>query len=186
MKLRLFIALVIAIIFVGIGYFFFFQKEKQKIVFEPELKNTMIVTSSAFGQNGSIPSKYTCDGESMNPPLEVKDVPVGSQSLVLIVDDPDAVRGTYTHWVVYNIGPQTTIIPEHGVPAGAVEGLTSSGKTGYGGPCPPSGVHRYFFKLYALDTMLNLPAGADKAALEKAMEEHVLEKAELVGLYSRE
>lgn len=144
----------------------------------------MKITSSAFENNGNILSKYTCDGEGVNPPLSFSEIPATAQSLVLIVDDPDAPSGTFVHWTVWNIDPKTTGIAENSIPAGATQGMTSYGKEGYGVPCPPTGVHRYFFKLYALDTKLYLPAvRAD--SLEKAMIGHTLAQAEIIGLYSR-
>jgi len=145
----------------------------------------MQITSTAFEAGQTIPSKYTCDGENINPPITILDVPEGTKSLVLIFDDPDAPAGTWIHWLVWNIAPSTGIILENSVPQGAIEGTTSFGKTGYGGPCPHSGEHRYFFKIYALDTMLNLDSSIDIAALETAMEGHILDKAELMGVYSR-
>jgi len=145
----------------------------------------MKITSSAFEQNQSIPSKYTCDGENINPPLSVSGVPENAQSLALIFDDPDAPAGTWIHWVVWNIDPKTAEIPENSAPAEATEGTTSFGKPGYGGPCPPSGEHRYFFKLYALDTKLDLDLSAGADRLEAAMKGHVLAEAELMGVYSR-
>lgn len=146
----------------------------------------MELKSTAFEHNGNIPEKYTCDGENINPPLLIPDVPEKAQSLVLIVEDPDAPGGTFAHWTVWNISPQTTEIPENSVPEGAIEGTTDFGKVGYGGPCPPSGTHRYFFKIYALDTTLGLPEGADKTELGQAIEGYILGKAELTGLYARE
>lgn len=146
----------------------------------------MIISSPAFENNKEIPSKYTCDGENINPSLQISKVPEGTQSLVLIMDDPDAPAGTWVHWIIWNIDPKTAEVAENSVPPGGVGGVTSFGSTGYGGPCPPSGTHRYFFKLYALDTKLDLPSEADKAQLEKAMEGHILDQAELVGLYSRQ
>jgi len=143
----------------------------------------MQLSSSAFGQNQAIPSAYTCDGANINPPLEIAGVPQGAQSLALIVDDPDAPMGTWVHWVVFNIPASTTAIEEDSVPGET--GNTNFGDDRYGGPCPPSGTHRYFFKLYALDTRLSLPQGAKKQALEKAMQGHVLAKAELIGVYKR-
>jgi Raf kinase inhibitor-like YbhB/YbcL family protein len=145
----------------------------------------MKITSMAFEQGQPIPSKYTCDGENINPPLEILDVPEGTKSLALISDDPDAPAGTWTHWLVWNINPETGIISENSVPAEAVEGTTSFGKPGYGGPCPPSGEHQYFFRLYALDTVLDLDPGADSAQLEAAMQGHILEQTEVMGVYSR-
>ncbi|MCD6500585.1 YbhB/YbcL family Raf kinase inhibitor-like protein [bacterium] len=146
----------------------------------------MKIESSAFKENQSIPEKYTCDGENVNPLLKISEVPEAAKSLVLIVDDPDAPMGTWVHWTVWNVSSKTTEIPENSVPEGAIEGMTDFGKPGYGGPCPPSGTHRYFFKLYALDTTLGLSSSAKKVDLEKAMEGHILDKAELIGLYSRQ
>ena len=151
-----------------------------------EKESGMKIESSSFSQNSLIPAKYTCDGENINPPLRVTGVPEGTTSLALIVDDPDAVNGTWTHWTVWNISPDTTEIEEGTIPLDGIEGDTSFGEPGYGGPCPPSGEHRYFFKLYALNTMLDLESGASRAELEKAMEGHVDDTAQLVGLYSRE
>ncbi|MEW6611061.1 MAG: YbhB/YbcL family Raf kinase inhibitor-like protein [Patescibacteria group bacterium] len=145
----------------------------------------MKLSSSAFLHNTEIPSQYTCDGRDVNPPLTIEGVPADAQSLVLIVDDPDAPRGDWVHWLVWNINPSTSRIEEDSVPAGAAEGTTDFGRTGWGGPCPPSGVHRYQFKLYALDTTLSLVPSAKKRDVERAMEGHVLVQATLVGLYAR-
>ncbi|MDE2025681.1 MAG: YbhB/YbcL family Raf kinase inhibitor-like protein [Patescibacteria group bacterium] len=144
----------------------------------------MHLTSSVFVNNGTIPSKYTCDGENVNPPLAIEDVPVTAKSLALIVDDPDAPMGTWVHWVAFNIPPTLQTIQENSIPSG-VQSETSFGKLGYGGPCPPSGVHHYHFKLYALDTMLSLDQSAKKSDVVHAMQEHILAQTELVGLYSR-
>jgi Raf kinase inhibitor-like YbhB/YbcL family protein len=138
-----------------------------------------------FRHQEQIPAKYTCDGADVNPHLAIDNVPTSAKSLVLIVDDPDAPRGAWVHWVVWNISPDTQEIREHSVPAGASEGMNDFRKRNYGGPCPPSGTHRYFFKLYALDTLLTLGPGATKADVERAMKGHVLAQSELVGLYSR-
>ncbi len=145
----------------------------------------MKLTSPAFKNNQNIPEKYTCDGENLSPPLFISDIPVGTESLVLIVDDPDAPSGCFVHWTLWNISPQTTEIPEGKIPENAIEGITDFGKPGYGGPCPPSGIHRYFFKIYALDTRLELDSSATKEDIEEVMEGHILEKAELIGLYQR-
>lgn len=141
---------------------------------------------SVFKNNENIPKKYTCDGENINPPLEISGVPEDAKSLVLIVDDPDAPMGTWVHWTMWNIDPKTEKIEENNVPYGAVEGMTSFKKLGYGGPCPPSGVHHYYFKIYAIDTMLALSKKADKLEIEKEINGRILDQAELVGLYSRE
>jgi len=142
----------------------------------------LTITSSVFENKGVIPAKYTCDGENVNPPLSVDGVPEGTESLVLIVDDPDAPMGTWDHWVVWNIPPAKKI-EENSVPG--TEGLNDFGKHSYGGPCPPSGTHRYFFKFYALDRKLDLPSNSRKRNVEKAMEEHILAKGQIIGLYSR-
>jgi Raf kinase inhibitor-like YbhB/YbcL family protein len=145
----------------------------------------MKISSPAFENNSKIPSKFTCDGENANPPLKIEDVPSGTKSLVLIVDDPDAPGGTFLHWLVWNIPPQTTLIEENSLPQGAVQGGNDFGKENYGGPCPPSGTHRYFFKLYALDKNLNLPKGSSLKEVEKEMEVHILDQAQLIGLYQK-
>ncbi|WP_455367724.1 YbhB/YbcL family Raf kinase inhibitor-like protein [[Eubacterium] cellulosolvens] len=140
------------------------------------------VTSPAFKENGDIPSKYTCDGEDVNPPLRIEGIPQNAKSIIVIVDDPDAPMGVWVHWVVWNI-PLTDVIEENSTPG--VEGINDFQKHTYGGPCPPSGVHRYFFKVYALDTMLDLAASSRKKDVEKAIEGHILAKGELVGRYRR-
>lgn len=145
----------------------------------------MKISSPAFRHNDSIPAKYTCDGADVNPPLRFEDVPPNAKSLALIVDDPDAPRGTWVHWVVWNISPDTREVPEDSVPKGALQGMNDFRKIEYGGPCPPSGTHRYFFKLYALDTLLTLGKNADKASLEAAMQGHIISRAELIGRYKR-
>ncbi|MEM3126574.1 MAG: YbhB/YbcL family Raf kinase inhibitor-like protein [Candidatus Woesearchaeota archaeon] len=139
--------------------------------------------TSTFGNNQLMDSKYTCDGEDVSPELRISNIPPNAKSLALIMDDPDAPMGTFVHWVVWNIAPTKTVIKEGEEPA--MRGRTNFGKLGYGGPCPPSGTHRYFFKLYALDSQINLKEGATKAELEKAMQNHIIAKTELVGLYKR-
>lgn len=145
----------------------------------------MNITSPAFEHNGQIPSKHTCDSENINPPLEISDTPSEAKSLVLIVDDPDAPVGDWVHWLVWNIPPETVSIAENSKPQG-IEGTTDFGKPGYGGPCPPNGSHRYFFKLYALDTVLDIPDTSKKADLENAIKNHILASAELIGNYRRQ
>ena len=144
----------------------------------------MKLTSVNFAQNGTIPSEFTCDSTNVNPELNIHDVPKNVKSLALIMDDPDAVVGTFVHWVVWNIPAETKKIQKNSEPSG-VNGKGGSGKLSYIGPCPPSGTHRYVFKLYALDTMIQLPEGSGKADLEKAMHDHIIEKTELMGLYKR-
>jgi hypothetical protein len=142
----------------------------------------LTVSSPAFENNKLIPSKYTCDGDNVNPPLTIEGVPDETKSLVLIVDDPDAPMGTWDHWIVWNI-PPTNKIEENTVPG--TEGVNDSRKHSYGGPSPPWGTHRYFFKVYALDTKLDLNPNSRKKDVEKAMQGHILAKGELVGLYRR-
>ena len=142
------------------------------------------VATSAFQTGGDIPAKFTCNGANVNPELKINGVPNGAKSLVLIVDDPDAPRGLFTHWILWNIDPKTTDIGENSVPTGGVQGTNDFGKRNYGGPCPPSGTHRYFFKIFALDSKLDLKPSAGRAELDGAMKDHVLAKAELIGRYS--
>ncbi len=155
------------------------------VLFNP-LVNTqeviMKITSPAFAHNAMIPKKYTCQGKDISPPLAISDIPEGTVSLALILDDPDAPRRTWDHWIIWNIKP-TREIKEDSTPG--TQGKNSWGRHDYGGPCPPSGTHRYFFKLYAIDNEMDLPAGATKAELEAAMKGHILEQAELIGLYQK-
>jgi Raf kinase inhibitor-like YbhB/YbcL family protein len=143
------------------------------------------ISSPAFENNGDIPAKYSCDGMNVNPSLLIEDVPTNVKSLALVVDDPDAPAGTWVHWVVWNIHPDTKEIKENSVPKGAGQGLNDFRQHNYKGPCPPPGTHRYFFKLYALDTILNLSPNSTKADLEGAMKGHVIEQAQIIGLYKR-
>jgi len=153
---------------------------------------TLTLTSSAFAHNGRIPSKFTCDGEQVNPPLAIGGVPAAARSLALIMDDPDVPKqlrpdGIFDHWILFNIPPETKEIAS-GVTVG-VPGANGAGKIEYTGPCPPPqyepSTHRYFFKLYALDTELPLPAGVSKKQIEKAMAGHIVAETQLVGLYKR-
>mgnify|MGYP001583116977 CR=1 FL=1 len=153
---------------------------------EIETSNSMKIESSAFQSNGSIPSRYTCDGEGVNPPLALSGVPSNTQSLVLIVDDPDASQGTFDHWVAWNFSPVIAEITEGATMEGdAIIGKNSANGNAYFPPCPPSGEHRYFFKLYALDVGLDLPVSSTKVDVERAMEGHMLDSAELIGRYKR-
>lgn len=140
------------------------------------------VTSPAFEQDGMIPAKYTCDGRNVNPPLDIDNIPEESVCLVLIADDPDAPIGVWTHWIAWNI-PVTHHIKENEIHG--IEGLNDFQKRSYGGPCPPSGTHRYFFKIYALNALLDLPPNTKKLQLEKAISEHIIAFGELVGRYTR-
>ena len=156
---------------------------------------SLIIMSPSFMHDRVIPARHTCDGVNISPLLKWTDVPAGTKSLVLIVDDPDAPnpeapKMTWVHWVLYNIPPDASGLPEsiaaEGLPRGALQGLNDWQSTGYKGPCPPIGKHRYFFKLYALDTLLPDMKHPAKAALEKAMQGHILVQSELIGLYQRQ
>jgi Raf kinase inhibitor-like YbhB/YbcL family protein len=151
----------------------------------------MKLQSSAFSAGGSIPVKYTCDGEDISPPLNWDEPPAPTKSLALICDDPDAPMKTWVHWVIYNLPPEIRSLPENlpagnSLPKGGLQGITDFRQVAYGGPCPPSGTHRYLFKLYALDSVLDLKPKATKAQVEAAMKGHILAQAELVGRYRRQ
>ena len=145
----------------------------------------MKLTSTAFLNGEIIPIEYTCDGDDTNPLLTMIEVPPEAVSLALIVDDPDAPEGTFTHWLVWNIDPIIEEIEEGEIPTGAEVGLNSAGMRSYTGPCPPSGQHRYFFKLYALDRELDVSISAQREEIDKAMEPHIIARAELLGIYGR-
>jgi len=145
----------------------------------------MHITSPAFEDNSKIPDTYTCKGQDINPPLKFGNIPEETESFVLIMDDPDAPVGIWVHWIMWNIPAETTHIAENSVPKGAAQGVNSWMKNSYGGPCPPSGMHRYFFKLYALNTTLDLQKDAKKNDVERAMQGHILAEAQLIGLYSK-
>ncbi len=147
----------------------------------------MKIISPAFKNNTLLASKYTCDGEDINPPLEFQDIPENTKSLVLIMDDPDAIKPAgkvWDHWLVFNIPPETKKIEENKEPEG-IHGLGTSDNLDYHGPCPPDGQHRYFFKLYALDIKLNLNEGITKKEIEIALKDNIIEQAELIGLYQK-
>jgi Raf kinase inhibitor-like YbhB/YbcL family protein len=148
------------------------------------------IQSSAFKEGEKIPSKFTCDGENVSPHLSWSDFPNGTKTFALIVDDPDAPGGIFVHWVVYNIPSNVTSLPEgttfQNLPKGANQGTNHFGDNDYGGPCPPSGTHRYYFKLYALDSEVQLKTGAGKRDLLIAMEGHILAEAQLMGKYERQ
>lgn len=150
----------------------------------------MKLTSEVFSNEEMIPEKYTCDGQDISPPLQWEDVPEETKSLALICDDPDAPVGTWVHWVIFDIPQDIDSLTENVSTTkefanGSKQGINDFHKIGYGGPCPPGEKHRYFFKLYALDKMLNLKPGISKSELERAMGKHILEKAELIGNYAR-
>lgn len=144
----------------------------------------MKITSSAFQEGANIPPKFTCDGSDTSPPLQIADIPSEAKGLALIVDDPYAPSGLFTHWTVWNIPPQTSAVEEGSAPKG-VQGTNDFGKSGYGGPCPPSGTHRYYFKIFALGRELDLRFGAQRGQLDAAMKGHVVAQGELVGRYSK-
>ena len=147
---------------------------------------TLKVTSPAFENNKTIPSKYGCDGSNVNPSVKIDNVPPGAKSLALILDDKDAPRGTYVHWVVWNIDPSLRDIKENSVPEGAIQGTNDFKKNTYGGPCPPTRPHKYALTVYALDVRLNLDPKSGKADLEKAMEGRIISQGQLMGVYKRE
>ncbi len=183
--MKKFVFIVILLLIVAIGAVFL-VRERQGVT--PGIINvdttSMKIESPVFENSRKVPAKYTCDDKNINPPLVISGVPETAKSLALIVDDPDAPAGTWVHWTIWNMDPALTEIAEDSIPEG-IEGVTNFEKPGYGGPCPHSGTHRYFFKLYALDTILSIPETSNKEVLEKAMEGHTLASAELVGLYSR-
>ena len=154
-------------------------------------KMAITVTSSAFKEGGMIPAKYTCDGNNSSPPLNWQQPPQGTKSFALISDDPDAPVGTWVHWVMWNIPAETNQLPENvppkkELPDGSRQGITDFGRSGYGGPCPPSGTHRYYFKVYALDQMLDIPVTSTKQNLLEAMKGHILAEGMLMGKYKRQ
>jgi Raf kinase inhibitor-like YbhB/YbcL family protein len=153
-------------------------------------RGKMELKSPAFSQGQAIPSNYTCDGKDVSPPLTWTETPPGTKSFALIVDDPDAPMGTWVHWVVYNLPPALRQLPEAfptdaRLSDGTVQGKTDFGGTGYGGPCPPSGTHRYFFKLFALDAVLRLPPASTAQQLQESLQGHILGEAQLMGTYGK-
>lgn len=147
------------------------------------VKTVLSIRSPAFEHEGKIPVKYTCEGAGISPPLDIKGVPEDTKSLALIMEDPDAPKGVFDHWVIWNI-PPVDMIPENTSPG--LEGINSAGKIGYTGPCPPSDTHRYFFKLYAVDMLLDIAKGANKTKLLFVLQKHVLAYGELIGLYEKQ
>ncbi|MDR0470655.1 MAG: YbhB/YbcL family Raf kinase inhibitor-like protein [Nitrososphaerota archaeon] len=148
------------------------------------MKPLITIICPAFKEGKTIPEKYTCIGQNLNPPLNIENIPKNTQSLSLIFEDPDAPNGTFTHWTVWNISSSTNSISENTKPG--IEGLNSSNQIGYMGPCPPSGKpHRYIFRIYALDKKLKLEAGAEREALKQAMQGHIIAEGNLRGIFSR-
>jgi Raf kinase inhibitor-like YbhB/YbcL family protein len=180
-KKELFITLLIIVI-VTLGFYFYTNTNMNS---QEKNNGTFSIKSAAFKHNELIPSEYTCDGSDFNPPFEIENTPKETRSLVLIMDDPDAPAGVWDHWIKWNI-PTTVKVIEEGVEPEGISGTGTSGNSDYHGPCPPSGTHRYIFKVYALDTLLNLSPGASKKEVEKTMEGHILQEARLIGLYKRE
>ena len=171
---RIIFGLIILIGGIFLVIFLFFKTKKMAIN----------ITSPAFQNGQNIPQQYGCHGKNINPPLLISDVPAEATSLVLIVDDPDAPGGTWNHWLVWNINPRQEKIGENSSPQGAITGTSDFGKAAYGGPCPPSGVHRYFFRLYALNSLLNLSSTAKRGDLNRAMEGKIIGQGELMGRYA--
>lgn len=185
------IVLGIGLVVIGLTLYIIIKQTLQtgRLPMEPSQANANLrLASSAFADNQPIPDRYTCRGDNINPPLTITNVPTGSQSLVLIVHDPDAASGDWVHWLAWNLPPTLTDIGENGLPDGATQGTTSFGKTGYGGPCPPkgTGTHRYMFELYALDIPLQLSSNADRAQLLQAMQGHTLTQTTLTGTVAAE
>lgn len=145
-------------------------------------KQRLIVSSPVFDHEGDIPARYTCDGDNINPPLVIDQIPAEAVSLAIIMEDPDAPNGTFDHWIVWNIPPKAGI-SENSNPG--INGINGKGKTGYHGPCPPSGTHRYFFYVFALDIALDLPTHTGKKGLKESMRSHILAEGELLGLYGK-
>lgn len=185
--MKVYIILFSIITFLTVIYFLPSGFKKNENVYTSKIYNNMELKSSSFENNSIIPSKYTCDGENINPELSIKNTPPNTKELVLIVDDPDAPGGTWTHWIVWRISPDINIVNEKDLPKNAIEGITSFGTVGYGGPCPPKGdgKHRYFFTLYALSENIDLFKGATLSDLKKEMNGNVIDSATLVGLYER-
>lgn len=148
------------------------------------------VTSSAFEEGANIPSDFTCDGEELSPPIQWASAPDGTKGFAVVVSDPDAPSGNWVHWMIYDLSPELDQLPlgisaKAVIPGGGFQGKNDFGKMGYGGPCPPQGAHRYFFKVYALDTILHLEPGVSKEQLERAMRGHILAEGSLMGRYER-
>lgn len=171
---------ILILLFVGLIVMIKSQRGDLANVKEGNMKLT-----TAFQDGGTIPKEYTCDGQDIAPVLNISEVPANAKNLALIVDDPDAPMGTWVHWVLYNIPADTKTIDNKNLPDWIKSGKTDFGRTGWGGPCPPSGSHRYYFKLYALDKAFDLPEGLTKAQLKMEIQNHIMEKAQVMGIYSR-
>ncbi|CAH2031378.1 YbhB/YbcL family Raf kinase inhibitor-like protein [Trichlorobacter ammonificans] len=171
----------IVVLFLALIVLYATTMEKQEV----ENMNPLTLSSPAFRHGEAVPARHTCDGHDSSPPLLIANVPARTRSLALIMDDPDAPSGTWVHWLVWNLPAATREIAENGLPREAVQGRNSWRRNGYGGPCPPSGSHRYVFRLFALDVTLRLGAAADRSELEQVMSGHILAHTELMGTYQR-
>lgn len=180
--------LAIVLLIAALGSGIWLLKQRRPRMNNVMFSSRMLLSSPAFSHNGKIPDKYTCRGQNVSPPLLISGVPAGTRSLALILHDPDAVSGDFTHWVVWNISPVTTRIDENSSPAEATQGTTDFGKPAYGGPCPPksTGTHRYMFELYALKDFVNLEANANRAQLEATMQTQIVAHTTFTGLFSTE
>lgn len=183
----LLVSLLIVILACGLFFWFEFTFHPSGDVAETtiSLSAGLTLKSPAFVNGGNLPALYGCNGQGINPPLVISGVVSEAKSLALIVDDTDAPSGDYIHWVMWNIKPTARLIAENSVPSDSIQGVTSSGGNQYDGPCPPAGTHNYHFKIYALNTVLNLESSANQGKLLKAMAGHILDQADLVGLYSK-
>jgi len=188
----IFFVLIVLIIFGTVGLAVYYLRIQQRYqealrvqIIKDTTMSTLLLTSPAFQHNGEIPSRFTCQGDEVNPELLIQGVPIGTRSLVLVMDDPDAPVGVWDHWVLWNIAPETTEIAENSTPPGAVMGVNSGGQARYQGPCPPSGTHRYRFTVYAIADVLSLAPGSDKQTVLKAIADKVLDQFTLVGLYKK-
>ena len=187
----------IALALLAVGVYLFIEKPEIVSRFFSSKINIMTIISPSFENGRFIPPTFSCDGQNINPVLSIAEVPKGAKSLALTVNDPDAPSGSFVHWIMWNLSPDTKTIPQDAEAVAALnmtspanqifgrEGINGTGYIGYTGPCPPSGTHHYIFKLYALDTMLELDSATTKPMLERAMAGHILAEAELTGLYGR-
>lgn len=184
---KVFVTIIVVCVILFTGLFFIRGNKNSLISMDKvnlDTAGSLTIASPVFKDRENIPVKYTCDGDNINPPLSISGVPKLAKSLALIVDDPDAPAGLWIHWVAWNIDPKTKLIPE-GIKTIGINGLNTSGNGSYGGPCPPDKEHRYFFKIFALDVLLDVPQTSGADELIKAMAGHIIDKAELIGLYDR-
>lgn len=190
MRLVVLIIFTVAVLSTAVAGIFLYQKIPAGAyiidpVIEQALEVGMYIRSPQFLYGENIPSKFTCDGQDINPELLIGDIPSQAQSLAIIMEDPDSVPRIWDHWVMFNIPASGSVKIEEGIAPKGVSGVNSWGRLGYGGPCPGKGEHSYIFNVYALDTMLNLPQGSQKSEIQKAMQGHILEESKVVGLYAR-